>query len=315
MRVKDIARVELGAQDYSIAARTDQQASAAIAVRMAPGANALDTAKAVRERMAELAKYFPKGISWVIPYDTSRFVDISIREVLKTLAEAMALVFLVMYVFLGNLRATFIPAIVVPVALVGGLVGLYLFGYSVNVLTLFAMVLAIGIVVDDAIVVVENVERIMSEENLSPRDATRKAMDQIVGAIIAITLVLSAVFVPMAFFGGSTGAIYRQFAVTLVLTMGFSALLALSLTPALCATLLKHKPGSDDLVPTHGVLGMFNRGFAATVKRYLAGTRACSVAPGAGWSSISRSSAPPAGCSASCPAASCPTRTRATSSA
>jgi multidrug efflux pump len=241
---------------------------------MAPGANALDTAKAVKDRMADLAKYFPKGVSWVIPYDTSRFVDISIREVLKTLAEAMALVFLVMYVFLGNLRATFIPAIVVPVALVGGLVGLYLFGYSVNVLTLFAMVLAIGIVVDDAIVVVENVERIMSEENLPPREATRKAMDQIVGAIIAITLVLSAVFVPMAFFGGSTGAIYRQFAVTLVLTMAFSALLALSLTPALCATLLKHKPGSDDLVPTHGILGMFNRGFAATVKRYLAGTRA-----------------------------------------
>ena len=241
---------------------------------MAPGANALDTAKAVKNRMTELAKYFPKGVSWVIPYDTSRFVDISIREVLKTLAEAMALVFLVMYVFLGNLRATFIPAIVVPIALVGGLVGLYLFGYSVNVLTLFAMVLAIGIVVDDAIVVVENVERIMSEENLPPREATRKAMDQIVGAIIAITLVLSAVFVPMAFFGGSTGAIYRQFAVTLVLTMGFSALLALSLTPALCATLLKHQPGSDDLVPTRGLLGVFNRGFAATVKRYLAGTRA-----------------------------------------
>jgi multidrug efflux pump len=274
VRVKDVARVELGAQDYSIAARTDQQPSAAIAVRMAPGANALDTAKAVKNRMTELAKYFPKGVSWVIPYDTSRFVDISIREVLKTLAEAMALVFLVMYVFLGNLRATFIPAIVVPIALVGGLVGLYLFGYSVNVLTLFAMVLAIGIVVDDAIVVVENVERIMSEENLPPREATRKAMDQIVGAIIAITLVLSAVFVPMAFFGGSTGAIYRQFAVTLVLTMGFSALLALSLTPALCATLLKHQPGSDDLVPTRGLLGVFNRGFAATVKRYLAGTRA-----------------------------------------
>ena len=273
VRVKDVARVELGAQDYSIAARTDQQPSAAIAVRMAPGANALDTAKAVKDRMGELAKYFPKGISWVIPYDTSRFVDISIREVLKTLAEAMLLVVLVMYVFLGNLRATFIPAIVVPVALVGGLIGLYLFGYSINVLTLFAMVLAIGIVVDDAIVVVENVERIMSEENLPPREATRKAMDQIVGAIIAITLVLSAVFVPMAFFGGSTGAIYRQFAVTLVLTMGFSALLALSLTPALCATLLKHKPGSDDLVPTHGLLGVFNRGFAFTVRSYLAGTR------------------------------------------
>ncbi|MDP1735531.1 MAG: efflux RND transporter permease subunit [Sulfuritalea sp.] len=280
VRVKDIARVELGAQDYSIAARTDQQPSAAIAVRMAPGANALDTARAVKARMTELSRYFPKGIDWVVPYDTSRFVDISIREVLKTLAEAMVLVFIVMYLFLGNLRATFIPAIVVPVALTGAMVGLYLAGFSINVLTLFAMVLAIGIVVDDAIVVVENVERIMSEENLSPRDATRKAMDQIVGAIIAITLVLCAVFVPMAFFGGSTGAIYRQFAVTLVLTMGFSALLALSLTPALCATLLKHKPGSDDLLPTQGVLGAFNRTFAITVKRYLAGTRRILGRPG-----------------------------------
>ncbi|MBI3523787.1 MAG: efflux RND transporter permease subunit [Betaproteobacteria bacterium] len=270
VRVKDVARVELGAQDYSISARLDGQPAAAIAVRLAPGANALDTAKAVKDKFAELAKSFPKGVAWLVPYDTSRFVDISIREVVITLAEAMLLVFLVMYLFLENLRATFIPAIVVPVALTGAMVGLYLLGYSINVLTLFAMVLAIGIVVDDAIVVVENVERIMSEEGLSPRDATRKAMDQIFGAIIAITLVLSAVFVPMAFFGGSVGAIYRQFAVTLVLTMMFSALMALTLTPALCATLLKHVPAGE-VLPSKGLFGAFNRFFARTTHRYQSG--------------------------------------------
>lgn len=279
VRVRDVARVELGAQDYSIAARIDGQPNAAIAVRMAPGANALDTAQAVKAKMAELAQYFPKGVDWVIPYDTSQFVEISIREVLKTLAEAMLLVVLVMYLFLENWRATFIPAIVVPVALVGATLGLYFFGYSINVLTLFAMVLAIGIVVDDAIVVVENVERIMSEEGLSPRDATRKAMDQIVGAIIAITLVLSAVFIPMAFFGGSTGAIYRQFAVTLVLAMGFSALMALTLTPALCASLLKHQPGKE-VLPSTGFFGWWNRGFGASVRLYLAGTRRMLGRPG-----------------------------------
>jgi multidrug efflux pump len=279
VRVKDVARVELGAQDYSIAARIDGQPNAAIAVRMAPGANALDTAQAVKAKMAELAQYFPKGIDWVVPYDTSKFVEISIREVLKTLAEAMLLVVLVMYLFLENWRATFIPAIVVPVALVGATVGLYFFGYSINVLTLFAMVLAIGIVVDDAIVVVENVERIMSEEGLSPRDATRKAMDQIVGAIIAITLVLSAVFIPMAFFGGSTGAIYRQFAVTLVLTMAFSALMALTLTPALCASLLRHAPGKE-VLPSTGFFGWWNRTFGASVRFYLAGTRRMLGKPG-----------------------------------
>jgi multidrug efflux pump len=279
VRVKDVARVELGAQDYSIAARIDGQPNAAIAVRMAPGANALDTAQAVKAKMAELAQYFPKGIDWVVPYDTSKFVEISIREVLKTLAEAMLLVVLVMYLFLENWRATFIPAIVVPVALVGATVGLYFFGYSINVLTLFAMVLAIGIVVDDAIVVVENVERIMSEEGLSPREATRKAMDQIVGAIIAITLVLSAVFIPMAFFGGSTGAIYRQFAVTLVLTMAFSALMALTLTPALCASLLRHAPGKE-VLPSTGFFGWWNRTFGASVRLYLAGTRRMLGKPG-----------------------------------
>jgi len=267
VRVRDVARVELGAQDYSIAARMDGQPAASIAVRLSPGANALETANAVKAKMTELSRYFPKGVEWVVPYDTSKFVEASIKEVVITLVEAMLLVVLVMYLFLENIRATFIPTIVVPVALVGAMVGLYAAGYSINVLTLFAMVLAIGIVVDDAIVVVENVERIMSEEGLPPREATRKAMDQIVGAIIAITLVLSAVFIPMAFFGGSTGAIYRQFAVTLVLTMGFSALMALTLTPALCATLLKHEPGHD-VLPSTGFFGWFNRFFARTTTGY-----------------------------------------------
>jgi multidrug efflux pump len=270
LRVKDVARVELGAQDYNRAARIDGQPTAAIAVRLTPGANALDTVKRVRAKMAELAKFFPKGVSWVVPYDTSKFIDISIREILKSLTEALLLVVLVMYLFLGNWRATLIPAIVIPIALVGALVGLYLLGYSINVLTLFAMVLAIGIVVDDAIVVVENVERIMTTEGLSPRDATRKAMDQLVAAIIAISLVLMAVFIPMAFFPGSTGAIYRQFAVTLVLAMMFSALMAFTLTPALCATLLKHTPGKQ-LLPSSGLLGWFNRFFARTTTHYTSG--------------------------------------------
>ena len=267
VRVKDIARVELGAQDYSISARLDGQPAASVAIRLLPGANALDTAKAVKAKMAELSRGFPKGVEWVVPYDTSKFVEISIKEVALTLLQAMVLVFLVMYLFLANLRATFIPAIVVPIALTGAMVGLYLFGYSINVLTLFAMVLAIGIVVDDAIVVVENVERIMTEEGLPPREATRKAMDQIFNAIIAITMVLSAVFVPMAFFGGSVGVIYRQFAVTLVLTMMFSALMAVTLTPALCATLLKQHPAGTTQV-RKGFFGWFNRFFASTTKGY-----------------------------------------------
>ena len=280
VRVRDVARVELGAQDYSIAARVDGQPTAAIAVRMSPGANALDTAKAVKETMAQQAKYFPSSIDWMVPYDTSTFVDISIREVVKTLVEALILVVLVMYLFLENVRATFIPTIVVPVALFGAMIGLNILGYSINVLTLFAMVLAIAIVVDDAIVVVENVERIMSEEGLSPYDATVKAMSQIVGAIIAITVVLSAVFVPMAFFGGSTGAIYRQFAVTLVLTMAFSALMALTLTPALCASFLKHEHGKDDVLPSTGFFGRWNRFFVTTVKRYTGATRRMLGKPG-----------------------------------
>ena len=269
VRVRDVARVELGAQDYSIFARLDGQPSAAVGIKVAPGANALDTAKAVRARMEEISRFFPAGIAWEVPYDTTPFIDISISEVIKTLLEAVLLVFIVMYLFLENFRATLIPTIVVPVSLVGAALGLYALGYSINVLTLFAMVLAIGIVVDDAIVVVENVERIMSEEHLPPREATHKAMGQIVGAIIGITVVLSAVFIPMAFFSGSVGAIYRQFAVTLVLTMLFSALMALTLTPALCATLLKHQPGGHDVLPSTGFFGWFNRGFAATTRGYV----------------------------------------------
>ncbi|OIP11081.1 MAG: multidrug efflux RND transporter permease subunit [Betaproteobacteria bacterium CG2_30_68_42] len=265
--VRDVARVELGAEQYNIFARKDGLPTAAIAVRVAPGANALDVSRALKSRMAELARFFPEGIAWDTPYDTTRFIEISITEVVKTLAEAMVLVFLVMYLFLENFRATLIPTIVVPVALAGATAGLYALGYSINVLTLFAMVLAIGILVDDAIVVVENVERIMSEERLAPREATIKAMDQIFSAIIGISVVLAAVFMPMLFFGGSVGAIYRQFAVTLVLTMAFSVLMALSLTPAMCATLLKHRSG-EAVLPDKGFFGTFNRAFGATRQGY-----------------------------------------------
>jgi multidrug efflux pump len=266
VRVRDVARVELGAQDYNIFARIDGQPTAAIAIRVSPGGNAMEVAQAVKTRMEELAHYFPKGVSWVIPYDTSRFVEISIKEVVVTLGQAMILVFLVMYLFLENFRATLIPAVVVPVALMGALTGLYVFGYSINILTLFAMALAIGIVVDDAIVVVENVERIMAEEGLPPREATRKAMGQIIGAIIGITLVLWAVFIPMAFFGGSVGVIYRQFAVTLVLTMVFSAFMAMSLTPAMCAAVLKPLPSGH--AERSGFFGWFHRYFTRTTDGY-----------------------------------------------
>jgi multidrug efflux pump len=265
VRLKDIARVELGAQDYSRTARLNGQPIAGMAVRITPGANALATAQGVRAKMQELSRYFPQGVEWIVPYDTTRFIELSIREVVITLLEAAALVVLVMFIFLGSWRTTLVPAIVVPVSLMGGMVGLYAFGFSINVLTLFAMVLAIGIVVDDAIVVVENVERNMRTKHLSPRDATRVAMGEITGAIVAITLVLMAVFVPMAFFGGSTGAIYRQFAVTLVVTMAFSAFLALSLTPALCASLLKHDAESLE----RGFHGRFNRFFDRVTARYV----------------------------------------------
>ncbi|PIR09572.1 MAG: multidrug efflux RND transporter permease subunit, partial [Gallionellaceae bacterium CG11_big_fil_rev_8_21_14_0_20_60_62] len=267
VRLKDIARIELGAQDYNRSARLNGKPIAGMAIRTTPGANALATAQGVRAKMEELSRFFPQGMEWLVPYDTTRFIELSIREVAKTLLEAAALVVLVMYIFLGNWRTTLIPAIVVPVSLMGGLVGLYVFGFSINVLTLFAMVLAIGTVVDDAIVVVENVERNMRTRHLSPREATRVAMGEITGAIIAITLVLMAVFVPMAFFGGSTGAIYRQFAVTLLVTMAFSAFFALTLTPALCASLLKHDAASLE----RGFHGRFNRWFERLTARYVSG--------------------------------------------
>lgn len=266
IRLRDVARVELGADDYSRGARLNGKPIAGIAIRITPGANALDTARRVRARLESLSRYFPPGMDWLVPYDTTRFIELSIDEVVITLLEAAVLVVLVMFIFLGSWRTTLIPAIVVPISLLGGMIGLYLFGFSINVLTLFAMVLAIGIVVDDAIVVVENVERIMRTENLGPREATRKAMGEITGAIIAISLVLSAVFVPMIFFGGSTGVIYRQFAVTLVVTMAFSALLALSLTPSLCASLLRPNGHSN-----RGLHAAFNRYFERFTNAYTNG--------------------------------------------
>jgi multidrug efflux pump len=267
VRLQDVARIELGAADYSVEARLNGKPVAGLGVMLAPSANALATATAVKAKMAELQPYFPAGMDYKVPYDTSKFVKISIEEVVKTLIEAIILVFLVMYLFLQNLRATLIPTIVVPVALLGTMAAMLVFGFSINVLTMFGMVLAIGILVDDAIVVVENVERIMVEEGLSPREATRKAMGQITGAIIGITLVLVAVFIPMAFFSGSVGNIYRQFSLSLVASIAFSALLALTLTPALCATLLKPiKKGEHH--EKKGFFGWFNRSFARTTTRY-----------------------------------------------
>ena len=267
VRLRDVARIEIGGQLYATSARLNGKPTAAIGVQLSPTANALATAKAVRQRMDELSKYFPAGVKYDIPYDTSRFIQISIEEVVKTLLEAILLVFLVMYLFLQNIRYTLIPTIVVPVALMGTFATMLLFGFSINVLTMFGMVLAIGILVDDAIVVVENVERIMSEEGLSPREATRKAMGQITGAIIGITLVLIAVFLPMALFGGAVGAIYRQFSLSMVSSMVFSALMALTLTPALCATLLKPVEAGHHH-EKKGFFGWFNRGFHRTATGY-----------------------------------------------
>jgi multidrug efflux pump len=267
VRLKDVARIELGAQSYSTSARLNGQPSTGIGVQLSPSGNALAAAKAVRAKMDELQRYFPQGVKYDIPYDSSRFVRISIGQVAETLVEAVVLVFLVMFLFLQNWRYTVIPTIVVPIALLGTFATLLALGFSINVLTMFGMVLVIGIVVDDAIVVVENVERIMSEEGLPPLQATRKAMSQISGAIIGVTVVLISVFVPLAFFSGSIGNIYRQFSAVMVASIAFSAFMALSLTPALCATLLKpveaghhHEKG--------GFFGWFNRGFSRTAKGY-----------------------------------------------
>jgi len=267
VRLKDVARVELGGQSYATSARLNGVPAVGIGVQPTPNGNALQSAKAIRAKMTELERFFPPGVKWNIPYDSSRFVQISITEVVKTLLEAIALVFVVMFLFLQNWRYTIIPTIVVPIALLGTFASLLALGFSINVLTMFGMVLVIGIVVDDAIVVVENVERIMSEEGLSPLEATRKAMKQISGAIIGVTVVLISVFVPLAFFAGSTGNIYRQFSAVMVTSIAFSAFMALSLTPALCATLLKPVEAGHHH-EKRGFFGWFNRGFTRTAKGY-----------------------------------------------
>lgn len=265
--VGDVARVEVGSQSYNFGTRLDGNASVAVGVQLAPAGNALNTATQVRAKLDELSRFFPAGVKYDIPYDTSPFVKISITKVIHTLLEAMALVFIVMFVFLQNIRYTLIPALVVPVALMGTFAVMFLLGFSINVLTLFGMVLAIGILVDDAIVVVENVERLMAQEGLSPKDATRKAMTEISSAIIGITLVLTAVFIPMAFMPGSVGVIYQQFSISMAVAIVFSAFLALSLTPALCATLLK--PIADgNHHEKKGFFGWFNRKFDRASERY-----------------------------------------------
>ena len=267
VRLKDVARIELAGENFDAEASYNGQATAAFAVKLATGANALDTAEKIRAKIDELKPYFPDNMEVVYPYDTTPFVKISIEEVAQTLFEAIILVFFVMYLFLQNFRATLIPTIAVPVVLLGTFGVMAAFGFSINTLTMFGLVLAIGLLVDDAIVVVENVERLMSEEDLSPLEATRKSMTQITGALVGIALVLSAVFVPMAFFGGSTGAIYRQFSLTIVSAMVLSVLVALILTPALCATILKPiKHG--EFGAKRGFFGWFNRMFDSSANRY-----------------------------------------------
>src|SRR5690606_26398691 len=258
VRLGDVARVEVGAQGYGFDAQFNGQPTGAIAIMLQPGANALGVAEAVTARMDELQASFPPGVEWFSPFDSTTFVRLSINEVVKTLIEAVILVFLVMLLFLQNLRATIIPTLVIPVALLGTFLTLSLLGFTVNQLTMFAMVLAIGIVIDDAIVVIENVERIMSEEHLPPLEATEKAMDQITGAVVAITVVLAAVFIPSALQGGASGEIYKQFAITIAVEMGFSAFLALGFTPALCATFLKQHAAPGEKKENRFVRG-FNR--------------------------------------------------------
>ena len=268
VRLRDVAKIELGGENYEVVARFNGKPASGIGIKLATGANALDTANAVKAELGKLQPTFPAGLKVVYPYDTTPFVKISIFEVVKTLFEAIVLVFLVMYLFLQNFRATLIPTIAVPVVLLGTFAIISAFGYSINTLTMFGMVLAIGLLVDDAIVVVENVERVMAEEGLPPKEATRRSMEQIQGALVGIALVLSAVFIPMAFFGGSTGVIYRQFSITIVSAMALSVLVALILTPALCATLLKPIKKGDH-GKTTGFFGWFNRLFDKSTNHYV----------------------------------------------
>ncbi len=267
VRLRDVARIEVGGENYSFSTRLNGKPSAAIGVQLSPSGNAMETSAAIEARMEELSKFFPPGLEYSIPYDTSPFVKVSIEKVVHTLLEAIGLVFLVIFLFLQNIRYTVIPVLVVPVALLGACAVMLAVGFSINVLTMFAMVLAIGILVDDAIIVVENVERIMSEEGLPPKEATRKAMKQITGAVIGITLVLASVFIPMGFFPGAVGVIYQQFSLTMVVSILFSAFLALSLTPALCGSFLKQVPKGHHATK-RGFFGWFNRSFDRTSRGY-----------------------------------------------
>lgn len=272
--LKDVAKIELGSENYDMIGTYNGKPAAGMAIKLATGANAISTADAVRKRLNELSKFYPQSMQMVYPYDTTPFVKISIEEVIKTLVEAILLVFIVMFIFLQNFRATFIPTIAVPVVLLGTFAVIKICGLSINTLTMFAMVLAIGLLVDDAIVVVENVERVMSEEGLSPKEATKKSMRQISGALIGIALVLSAVFVPMGFFGGSTGVIYRQFSVTIISCMIFSVIVALIITPALCATMLKpvkkgHQVTENGIFIFRPFFRWFNKIFNGGREQYL----------------------------------------------
>ncbi len=276
VRLKDVARIELGAESYAVDSYYNGSPSAGLGIQLASGANALETAEAVREKISEFEAFFPDGMEVIYPYDTTPFVEISIAEVEHTLFEAVILVFLVMFLFLGKFRATLIPTIAVPVVLLGTFGVMAAAGYSINTLTMFGLVLAIGLLVDDAIVVVENVERVMEEEGLPPKEATKRSMEQITSALIGIALVLSAVFIPMAFMSGSTGQIYRQFSLTIVTAMALSVFVALSLTPALCATMLKpHQQGHGE----KGFFGLFNRLFSKTSDKYKGGVKRTLKAP------------------------------------
>ena len=266
VRLSDVARIELGSKDYDFIGRINGKSATLVGIFLQPGANALEVARSVRSSMTGMATKFPEGLSYSVPYDTTRFVEVSIREVVFTLGEAMILVFLVVYLFLQSWRATVIPLVAVPVSLLGTFSGLFILGYSINTLTLFGMVLAIGIVVDDAIVVLENVERIMREDNAKPREAAIKAMHEVTGPIVAIVLTLTAVFIPIAFLGGLTGELYRQFAVTISIAVVISGVVALTLTPALCVLLLKHDPP-----PARGFFAAFNRWFARVTGHYTSG--------------------------------------------
>ena len=274
VKIEDVGRSELGTEQYDVVAHHNGKPAGVLAIRQAAGANALDTADAIRNKLDEMSRFFPPGMKVIYPYDTTPFVAVAIKEVVKTLFEAIILVFLVMYLFLGSMRATLIPTIAVPVVILGTFAVLGLFGFSINMLTMFAMVLAIGLLVDDAIVVVENVERVMSEEGLSPREATAKSMEQITSALIGIGLVLSAVFGPMAFFPGSTGVIYRQFSVTIIASMLLSVAVALILTPVLCASLLKpvttgHKRADNAIFFMRPFFRWFDRFFFGARDLYL----------------------------------------------